>query len=120
VKGEGSQKLSMLFEIAKRAFLHEMEECKSRSDRQRGNGYFQIKFLTVGGGDGLTGPGGGQTAGYTGVGGLTGYPWQSDHPGTGAGGPTSPGGGQTVSTYFGHQKSISSDKIFQGFQSIQI
>jgi hypothetical protein len=70
-------------------------QCKSRSDGQRGNDYFQIKFSTVGGG-----------------GGLTGHPWRSDHPGTGAGGLTGPGGGQTVSTYFGHQKSISSDKIF--------
>jgi hypothetical protein len=33
--------------------------------------------------------------------------------------PATPGG-QTVSTYFGRQKSISSDKIFQGFQPIQI
>jgi hypothetical protein len=135
VKGEGSQKASMLFKIAKRAFLHEMEEYLEPtlqklavgkilrtwwSDRQRGNGYFQIKFSTVGGGGGLTSPGGGQTAGYTGVGGLTSHPWRSDHLGTGAGGLTGPGGGQTVSTYFGRQKSISSDKIFQGFQPIQI
>jgi hypothetical protein len=34
--------------------------------------------LTVGGGGGLTGPGGGQTAGYTGAGGLIGHPWRSD------------------------------------------
>jgi hypothetical protein len=58
--------------------------------------------------------------GYTGVDGLTGHPWRSDHPRTGAGDLTGPGGGQTASTYFGRQKSISSDKIFQGFQSIQI
>jgi len=75
-------------------------QCKSRSDRQRGNGYFQIKFSTVGGGGGLTGHGGGQTAGYTGAGGLTGHPWRSDRPGTGAGGLTGPGGGQTTSHSF--------------------
>jgi hypothetical protein len=96
------------------AHLTVRPQCKSRSDRQRGNDYFQIKFSTIGGGGGLTGPGGGQTAGYTGVAGLTRHPWRSDHPGTGAGGLTA------ASTYFGHQKSISSDKIFQGFQPIQI
>jgi hypothetical protein len=102
------------------AHLAVRPQCKSRSDRQRGNDYFQIKFSTVGGGGGLTGPGGSQTTGYTGVGGLTGHPWRSDHLGTGAGGLTGPGGGQTASTYFSRQKSISSDKIFQGFQQIQI
>jgi hypothetical protein len=60
------------------AHLAVRPQCKSRSDRQRGNDYFQIKFSTVGGGGCLTGPGGGQTAGYTGTGGLTGHPWQSD------------------------------------------
>jgi hypothetical protein len=53
------------------AHLAVRPQCKSRSDRQRGNDYFQIKFSTVGGG-------GGQTTGYTGAGGLTGHPWRSD------------------------------------------
>jgi hypothetical protein len=39
-------------------------QCNSRLDRQRGNDYVQIKFLTVEVGGGLTGPGGGQTAIY--------------------------------------------------------
>jgi hypothetical protein len=60
------------------AHLAVRPQCKSWLDRQRGNDYFQFKFSTVGGGGGLTGPGGGQTAGYTGTGGLTGHPWRSD------------------------------------------
>jgi hypothetical protein len=34
--------------------------------------------LTVGGGGGLTGPGGDQTVDYTGAGNLTSHPWWSD------------------------------------------
>jgi hypothetical protein len=63
------------------AHLAVRPQCNLQSDRQRGNGYFQIKFLTVGVGGGLTGPGGGQTAIYTGAGGLTGPWWWSDRQG---------------------------------------
>jgi hypothetical protein len=93
------------------AHLAVRPQCNSRSDHQRGNGYFQIKFLTVGVGGGLTGPGGGQTAIYTGAGDLTGQPWRSDRIGTGAGGLSA------VRAYFGHQKSISSAKDFLRFST---
>jgi hypothetical protein len=92
-------------------------QCNLWSDDQRGNNYFQIKFLTVGIGGGLTGPGGGQTVIYTGAGGLTGHPWRSDCPRTGAGGLTGPGGGQTARAYFGRQKYISSAKDFPRFST---
>jgi hypothetical protein len=72
------------------AHLAVRPQCNSWSDRQRDNGYFQIKFSTVGVGGGLTGPGGCQTVIYTEARGLTGHPWWSDHPGTGARGPTGP------------------------------
>jgi hypothetical protein len=53
------------------AHLAVRPQCNLRSDRQRGNDYFQIKFLTVEVGCSLTGPGGSQTAIYTGAGGQT-------------------------------------------------
>jgi hypothetical protein len=112
VKGEGSQKSSMLFKWPRALYLARdgvfiahtpktscwedsahlavRPQCNSRSDCQRGNGYFQIKFSTVGVGGGLTGPSGGQTAIYIGAGGLTGHPWRSDCPGIGAGGLIDP------------------------------
>jgi hypothetical protein len=83
-EGRGISKVKYVVQIAKSTILHEMEEylahtpktshwedsahlavrtqCNSWSGRQRGNDYFQIKFLTIGVGGGLTGPGGGQTA----------------------------------------------------------
>jgi hypothetical protein len=103
-EGRGLSKVKYAVQMAKSTILHEMEEYLYhtlqklairkilhtwRSDR-RGNNYFQIKFLTVGVGGGLTGPGGGQTAIYTRAGGLTGHPWRSDRPGTGVGGLIGP------------------------------
>jgi hypothetical protein len=75
------------------AHLTVRPQYNSRSNCQRGNNYFQIKISTVRVGGGLTGPGDGQTAIYTGA------------------------GGQTARAYFGHQKSISSTKDFPRFST---
>jgi hypothetical protein len=56
-------------------------QCNSWSERQRGNNYIQIKFLTIGVGGSLTGPGGGQNAINTGASGLTDRWWRSNRHG---------------------------------------
>jgi hypothetical protein len=84
---------------------------KLRSGRHGGIGYFQIKFLIIGGVGSLTSLDGDQTINNTEVDGLTGHLWRSDHPRTGVGGLTGPGGSQTARGSPGHSKIVFSRGI---------